>query len=114
MRFFNNNTSGRILNRFSKDMGAVDELLPSAMVDCLQIGLALVGIIIVVAIVNPWLMIPTVLIGFIFYLLRNFYLATSRSVKRLEGVSKFLFYCLFELCNRDVMLFQPGVPFLDI
>lgn len=89
MRFFNTNTSGRILNRFSKDMGAIDELLPAAMIDCLQIGLALLGIIIVVAIVNPWLMIPTVLVGFIFYLLRNFYLATSRSVKRLEGVSKY-------------------------
>lgn len=88
MRFFNTNTSGRILNRFSKDMGAIDELLPAAMIDCLQIGLALVGIIIVVGIVNPWLMIPTLLIGVIFYFLRIFYLATSRSVKRLEGVSK--------------------------
>lgn len=89
MRFFNTNTSGRILNRFSKDMGAIDELLPAAMIDCLQIGLALLGIIIVVAIVNPWLMLPTVLVGVIFYVLRNFYLATSRSVKRLEGVSKY-------------------------
>lgn len=89
MRFFNTNTSGRILNRFSKDMGAIDELLPAAMIDCLQIGLALLGIIIVVAVVNPWLMLPTLLIGLVFYLLRIFYLATSRSVKRLEGVSKY-------------------------
>lgn len=88
MRFFDTNPSGRILNRFSKDMGAIDELLPSALIDCLQIGFALLGIIIVVAIVNPWLMIPTVLIGIVFYFLRNFYLATGRSVKRLEGVSK--------------------------
>lgn len=88
MRFFNTNTSGRILNRFSKDMGAVDELLPSAMVDCLQIGLALIGIVIVVAIVNYWLLIPTFVIGVIFYLLRNFYLETGRSIKRLEGVSE--------------------------
>lgn len=28
---------GRILNRFSKDMGAIDELLPAAMIDCLQV-----------------------------------------------------------------------------
>lgn len=37
MRFFNTNTSGRILNRFSKDMGAIDEFLPNAMLDCIQV-----------------------------------------------------------------------------
>ncbi|KAJ8974858.1 hypothetical protein NQ317_001956 [Molorchus minor] len=86
MRFFNTNSSGRILNRFSKDMGAIDELLPAAMIDCLQIGLALLGIIIVVGIVNPWLMLPTCAIGVVFYLLRIFYLRTSRNIKRLEGL----------------------------
>ncbi|XP_033334914.2 ATP-binding cassette sub-family C member 4 isoform X1 [Megalopta genalis] len=88
MRFFNTNTSGRVLNRFSKDMGAIDELLPSAMIDCTQIGLSLIGIIVVVAMANPWLLIPTVVIGIIFFYLRVFYLATSRSVKRLEGVTR--------------------------
>ncbi|XP_053998577.1 probable multidrug resistance-associated protein lethal(2)03659 isoform X1 [Hylaeus anthracinus] len=88
MRFFNTNTSGRVLNRFSKDMGAIDELLPVALIDSLQIGLALIGIIVVVAIANPWLMIPTVAIGILFYYIRVFYVATSRSVKRLEGITR--------------------------
>nr|XP_022908005.1 probable multidrug resistance-associated protein lethal(2)03659 [Onthophagus taurus] len=88
MRFFNTNPSGRILNRFSKDMGAIDELLPSALIDCLQIGLTLTGIIVVVGIVNPWLLILTGVIGIVFYFLRIFYLSTGRSVKRLEGVTR--------------------------
>lgn len=37
MSFFHANPSGRILNRFSKDMGSVDELLPQAMLDCFQV-----------------------------------------------------------------------------
>ncbi|KOB65752.1 putative ATP-dependent bile acid permease [Operophtera brumata] len=41
MSFFHANPSGRILNRFSKDMGAVDELLPQAMIDCFQVNVAL-------------------------------------------------------------------------
>lgn len=41
MRFFHTNHSGRILNRFSKDMGSVDELLPLAMIDCFQVSFEL-------------------------------------------------------------------------
>ena len=29
--------AGRVLNRFSKDMGAVDEQLPKALLECLQV-----------------------------------------------------------------------------
>ncbi|KAI9580168.1 hypothetical protein GQX74_000161 [Glossina fuscipes] len=39
MYFFNTNSSGRILNRFSKDMGQIDEILPSVMIDVIQIFL---------------------------------------------------------------------------
>lgn len=37
MRFFNTNPSGRILNRFSKDMGSIDETLPQSITDTLQV-----------------------------------------------------------------------------
>lgn len=37
MRFFDTNPSGRILNRFSKDMGAIDEVLPRGMMDAIQV-----------------------------------------------------------------------------
>uniref|UniRef100_A0A1B0C9L7 Uncharacterized protein n=1 Tax=Lutzomyia longipalpis TaxID=7200 RepID=A0A1B0C9L7_LUTLO len=88
MYFFNTNPSGRILNRFSKDMGQVDEFLPTVMIDVIQIFLSLAGIIVVVAVVNYWLLIPTVIIGIIFYFLRDFYLITSRSVKRIEATTR--------------------------
>lgn len=38
MFFFNTNPSGRILNRFSKDMGTVDESLPMSLNDALQVS----------------------------------------------------------------------------
>ncbi|XP_072935953.1 probable multidrug resistance-associated protein lethal(2)03659 isoform X1 [Epargyreus clarus] len=88
MRFFHTNPSGRILNRFSKDMGAVDEVLPSALLDVLQIGLSLIGIVVVVGAVNYWLLLPTLAIGVVFYLLRIVYIGSSRAIKRLEGVTR--------------------------
>ncbi|KAJ8960745.1 hypothetical protein NQ318_020038 [Aromia moschata] len=88
MRFFNVNTSGRILNRFSKDMGAVDELLPYAFIDTVQFSLNLVGAIVIVSILDVYLLIPTSIMLVVFYFLRRIYLKTSRSVKRLEGITR--------------------------
>ncbi|ENN78464.1 hypothetical protein YQE_05102, partial [Dendroctonus ponderosae] len=88
MRFFNTNTSGRILNRFSKDMNLVDEVLPLTLLDTLQISLNVIAITVLVATVNPWMLLPTVVILGIFYGLRVVFLATSRDVKRLEAITR--------------------------
>ena len=52
----------------------------------------MLAIIIVVAMMNYWLLVPTFMAGIIFYYLRDFYLTTSRSIKRLEGISKTTLY----------------------
>lgn len=90
MYFFHTNPSGRILNRFSKDMGQVDEILPSVMIDVIQIFLQLGGIIVVIAIVNYYFIIPTLIVGIIFYYLRVYYLSSSRNIKRIEATSNYI------------------------
>ena len=59
MRFFDTNSSGRILNRFSRDMGVIDELLPKALMEAIQVLLAMFGILIMVSIVNPMMICAT-------------------------------------------------------
>ncbi|XP_030554771.1 probable multidrug resistance-associated protein lethal(2)03659 [Drosophila novamexicana] len=95
MYFFHTNPSGRILNRFAMDMGQVDEVLPTVMLDCIQIFLTLAGIICVLCITNPWYLINTLAMLLCFYYLRNFYLSTSRDVKRLEAVARSPMYSHF-------------------
>jgi len=36
--FFNSNPSGRILNRFSRDIGCIDTQLPAALMDCIIVS----------------------------------------------------------------------------
>ncbi|XP_053622023.1 probable multidrug resistance-associated protein lethal(2)03659 isoform X2 [Plodia interpunctella] len=88
MWFFHHNPSGRILNRFSKDMGQIDTLLPMALVDCLGFFLEVVSILVVVCVVNWWLLLPTALVAILLFMLRNLFLSTSRELKRIEAIAR--------------------------
>ncbi|XP_041973568.1 ATP-binding cassette sub-family C member 4-like [Aricia agestis] len=88
MRFFTVNPSGRILNRFSKDMGVVDEILPKMFLESIQIALVTCGIIAVVTIMNPYMVLAAIFCGVFMYLWSMVYVSTAQSVKRLEGVTR--------------------------
>lgn len=66
----------------------MDELLPKAMLEAIQVFLVIIGVLVVVVIVNYWMIIPLAILMIVFYFMRLLYLRTTQSVKRLEGVGK--------------------------
>ncbi|XP_022800440.1 multidrug resistance-associated protein 4-like isoform X3 [Stylophora pistillata] len=88
MYFFDNNSIGRILNRFAKDIGMIDDMMPMILCDVLQTGLMCLGILGLVAVSNPatFVIIIPVTIGFVY--LRNYFMKSSREIKRIEGISR--------------------------
>ncbi|XP_058839979.1 ATP-binding cassette sub-family C member 4-like [Topomyia yanbarensis] len=88
MHFFNTNPSGRILNRFSKDIGAIDTSLPLSLFECCVFILDMITVISLVSIVNYWFLLPTVIAAVIMYYFRRIYLTSSRVVKRIESVNR--------------------------
>lgn len=46
------------------------------------------AIIILVSITNVWLLLPTIVMSVLFYGLRQVYVNTARSVKRVEAMSE--------------------------
>lgn len=91
MIFFNNNPSGRVLNRFSRDMSNVDTLLPNISIEVLQRAMIYLVIIVINGFVNPWLLIPALIMTALYYCLRRIYIGTGRCLKRNEALSKFNF-----------------------
>ena len=87
-RFFDLNPKGRILNRFSKDIGTMDDILPTVFIDVLQISLQIIGIVFVVVYKLWWMIFPTALLTFVFYFARMYYVRSSVAIKRVEGISK--------------------------
>ncbi|XP_072883234.1 ATP-binding cassette sub-family C member 4 isoform X1 [Hemitrygon akajei] len=86
--FFDKNPIGRILNRFSKDVGHLDDLLPYTFMDFFQIFLQILSVIAVAVSVIPWILIPITPLVIIFFFLRSYFLETSRDIKRMETTTR--------------------------
>ncbi|XP_062343792.1 ATP-binding cassette sub-family C member 4 isoform X4 [Cinclus cinclus] len=86
--FFDRNPIGRILNRFSKDIGHLDDLLPLTFLDFLQTLLQIFGVVAVAVAVIPWILIPLIPLFILFIFLRRYFLDTSRDIKRLESTTR--------------------------
>ncbi|XP_055398814.1 ATP-binding cassette sub-family C member 4-like isoform X2 [Bubalus kerabau] len=86
--FFDRNPIGRILNRFSKDIGHMDDLLPLTFLDFIQTFLLVIGVVGVMVAAIPWIAIPVIPLGILFFVLWRYFLETSRDVKRLECTTR--------------------------
>ncbi|CAG2111114.1 unnamed protein product, partial [Medioppia subpectinata] len=85
---FDNNSVGRILNRFSKDLGTIDEQLPST---AFEVNLSItqgIGGIIMIAIVNPYMIIPAFIVFVVLLTARAIYIKSARDIKRADGLTR--------------------------
>lgn len=113
MSFFNSNPSGRILNRFSKDMGTMDELLPRAMLEALQMCSVVFGIMVMEVIIIQWMLILVVILIVLFYFSTKIYLKTAQNVKRLEGVTKSPLFSHVNATLNGLSTIRSGGPGIE-
>ena len=85
--FFDTNPVGRILNRFSKDIGNMDDQLPPVYLFAVQLCLYFFSATILSAASNVWLFITCAPLTVLFIYLTKYYLKSSREIRRLEAVT---------------------------
>ncbi|XP_050687231.1 ATP-binding cassette sub-family C member 2-like isoform X2 [Eriocheir sinensis] len=95
MSFFDTNPSGRIINRFSKEIDKLDKILPAVLQNFLMTLVLVLATLVVIMTATPsitYLIVPTMVV---FIAIQQLFVATSRQVQRLESVSKSPIYSHF-------------------
>ena len=85
--FFDTNPVGRILNRFSKDIGCMDDQLPGQFLRAVQLCLYFISATILSAVTNVWLFITCTPLTVLFIYIAKYYLKSSREIRRLEALT---------------------------
>ncbi|XP_018340399.1 PREDICTED: multidrug resistance-associated protein 1 isoform X3 [Trachymyrmex septentrionalis] len=93
--FFDTTPSGRILNRFGKDIDTIDNILPPSIRAWLFCLASVIATLFVISYSTPIFVVVILPIGAIYYFIQRFYVATSRQLKRLESVSRSPIYSHF-------------------
>uniref|UniRef100_A0A671X9N4 Cystic fibrosis transmembrane conductance regulator n=1 Tax=Sparus aurata TaxID=8175 RepID=A0A671X9N4_SPAAU len=88
MAVLNTMKSGRIMNRFTKDMAAIDDMLPLVLFDLIQLTLIVLGAIFTVSIMRPYIFIAAIPLAVIFIALRKYFLRTGQQLKLLEAEAR--------------------------
>lgn len=86
---------GRIINRFSRDLDVVDNVLPMFIRFWIFMAFSVLAIFIVISISTPFFLIALVPITVLYYFIQTFYIATSRQLRRMESITRSPIYAHF-------------------
>ena len=86
--FFDTNPLGRILNRFSADVGSNDDLLPHTLFDFFMILFIVLGAFVTTVTTLPFTLVVVPPLTWYFLKVRRIFVNSSRELKRLEGLAR--------------------------
>ncbi|KAF2069283.1 hypothetical protein CYY_009396, partial [Polysphondylium violaceum] len=87
-QFFDQNPSGRIMNRFSKDIADIDTIVLEGFSDVMYCGSSVIVSIGMMIFLNPLICIPFIFLSIIYFFIQKVYVASSRELKRMESIAR--------------------------
>lgn len=95
MRFFDTTPTGRILNRFSKDVETVDSSLSGSLRSTSSWVATFIASLLIVVVVLPQFFLPACFIAYSYYRLSYGYIITGRSLRRMESTTRSPIFAAF-------------------
>lgn len=95
LQFFDTTPLGQLMNRFSKDIEAVDQDVAPIAVGVLGCLFSLITIVVLISAITPAFLVAGLFITIIYFAIGQFYLRSSRDLKRLESVQRSPLYQQF-------------------
>ncbi|RZC33809.1 ABC membrane domain containing protein, partial [Asbolus verrucosus] len=86
--FFNSNFVGNILNRFSKDLLSIDEIIPITVYNLFEPSLKLIALLIITSTLNVIFPIVALMLLAVLFKLRKYYVKIGRDLKQLESTTR--------------------------
>ncbi len=86
--FFDSTPTGRILNRFSSDIYTIDESLPFTLGMLASMLFACIATLGIISFVTPLFLVFLFPLGYIYRYTQQYYIASSRELKRLDSISR--------------------------
>ncbi|NXM50930.1 MRP1 protein, partial [Gymnorhina tibicen] len=86
--FFEQTPVGHLLNRFSRDMDAVDSVIPDKLKSVLGFLFHLLEIYLVIVVATPWAAMAIVPLTVLYAAFQHFYVTTSCQLRRMEAASR--------------------------
>ncbi|KAM7039076.1 ATP-binding cassette sub-family C member 6 isoform 6-T6 [Acridotheres tristis] len=88
MLFFEQTPIGHLLNRFSRDMDAVDSVIPDKLKSVLGFLFNLLEIYLVIVVATPWAAMAIVPLTVLYTAFQHFYVTTSCQLRHMEAASR--------------------------
>jgi len=95
MSFFDTTPTGRIVNRFGKDIDSVDNNIPQSIRQWISCLLRIVSTVIILSRTEIWFLLIVPVLCVVFMVVERFYIAANRQLKRLESTTRSPIYSNF-------------------
>lgn len=93
--FFDSTPLGQMMNRFSKDIEAVDQEVAPVAIGMIHCFASILVVVILISVITPGFLIAGVFITLLYTAIGAVYLSSSRNLKRLESVQRSPLYQQF-------------------